>query len=190
MLFFIYLMISLFSFNPSDPTWLQTGGSASIKNIGGKMGAWIADTIFFFFGIIGYIIPLSMLALHCLIFSKDYKISSIHYFNISVKIIGMLLVILTSCSLASLNCHDVYSPSLGGVIGILFNKYLNTTIGNNNVIMFLLLFVMWFIGIRFFTGWSWLSIVEKFGIFLRILITCISHYFIYTWKIITYFSRR
>ena len=44
-LFAVYLMVSLVSFNPSDPSWSQTAWHEPIHNLGGGVGAWLADTL-------------------------------------------------------------------------------------------------------------------------------------------------
>lgn len=56
-LFAIWLMAALLSFNPSDPSWSQTAWHEPIHNLGGAPGAWLADTLFFIFGVMAYTIP-------------------------------------------------------------------------------------------------------------------------------------
>ncbi len=52
-LFAVWLMAALLSFNPSDPSWSQTAWHEPIHNLGGMPGAWLADTLFFIFGVMG-----------------------------------------------------------------------------------------------------------------------------------------
>lgn len=54
-------MAALLSFNPSDPSWSQTARHEPIHNLGGAPGAWLADTLFFIFGVMAYTI-LSLLS--------------------------------------------------------------------------------------------------------------------------------
>jgi len=56
-LFAVWLMAALLSFNPSDPSWSQTAWHEPIHNLGGVPGAWLADTLFFIFGIMAYTLP-------------------------------------------------------------------------------------------------------------------------------------
>ena len=49
-IFAVYLMAALVSFNPSDPSWSQTAWHEPIHNLGGGVGAWLADTLFFTLG--------------------------------------------------------------------------------------------------------------------------------------------
>ncbi|WP_428774601.1 DNA translocase FtsK 4TM domain-containing protein, partial [Vibrio sp.] len=53
----ILLSVSLFTFSPADPSWSQTAWGVEIENAGGLLGAWVADTLFFTFGLLAYIIP-------------------------------------------------------------------------------------------------------------------------------------
>ena len=61
-LFAVWLMAALLSFNPSDPSWSQTAWHEPIHNLGGVPGAWLADTLFFIFGVMALPFPSSLLA--------------------------------------------------------------------------------------------------------------------------------
>ena len=50
----IFLMISLLSFHPADPSWSQTTWNEPIQNLGGNIGAWLADILFSAFGLLPY----------------------------------------------------------------------------------------------------------------------------------------
>lgn len=54
----IFLMISLLSFHPADPSWSQTTWNEPIQNLGGNIGAWLADILFSAFGLLAYAIPI------------------------------------------------------------------------------------------------------------------------------------
>ncbi|KYP97814.1 hypothetical protein BG74_00245, partial [Sodalis-like endosymbiont of Proechinophthirus fluctus] len=60
-IFAFYLMVVLVSFSPSDPSWSQTAWHGQIHNLGGGVGSWFADTLFFTFGVLAYALPLIML---------------------------------------------------------------------------------------------------------------------------------
>ena len=46
-----FLFISLLSYNPADPAWSHVGSSSDISNVGGRLGAWVADILRAFFGL-------------------------------------------------------------------------------------------------------------------------------------------
>lgn len=160
-LFSIYLMVSLLSFDPSDPSWSQTAWHEPINNIGGGAGAWLADTLFFVFGVMGYAIPPVMLALCWFAYRKRDDSGYLDYFAISLKLIGMLALVLASCGLTALNVDDIYHFASGGLIGSLLENGVNPLMGS--VGGTLLLLGVWAVGLTLFTGWSWLTIAEKIG---------------------------
>ncbi|WP_445612198.1 DNA translocase FtsK 4TM domain-containing protein [Hafnia alvei] len=160
-LFSIYLMVSLLSFDPSDPSWSQTAWHEPINNIGGGAGAWLADTLFFVFGVMGYAIPPVIIVLCWFAYRKRDDSGYVDYFSISLKLIGMLALVLASCGLASLNVDDLYYFASGGVIGSLLANGVIPLLGS--VGGTLLLLGVWAVGLTLFTGWSWLTIAEKIG---------------------------
>ncbi|TDJ70900.1 MAG: cell division protein FtsK, partial [Proteobacteria bacterium] len=54
----LYLLIALWTYHPSDPSWSHSGSSSRIINAGGQAGAWIADLLFNLFGYAAYLFPL------------------------------------------------------------------------------------------------------------------------------------
>ena len=160
-IFAIYLMAALLSFNPSDPSWSQTSWHGPIHNLGGGVGAWMADTLFFIFGVLAYAIPPIMLCLCWASFRQRDSQDYIDFFTLSLRLIGTLALILTSCGLASLNIDDLYYFASGGVIGSLLGTAMTPWF--NNIGATLLLLCVWAAGLTLFTGWSWLTIAEKIG---------------------------
>jgi DNA segregation ATPase FtsK/SpoIIIE, S-DNA-T family len=156
-----YLMISLLSFNPSDPGWSQTAWHEPIHNFGGGIGAWMADTLFFTFGVLAYTIPPIMVILCWAAFRQRDASEYFDYFALSLRLIGTLALILTSCGLAALNVDDLYYFASGGVIGSLFSNAMLPWF--NGVGATLMLLCIWAVGFTLFTGWSWLVIAEKIG---------------------------
>lgn len=156
-----YLMVALVSFNPSDPSWSQTAWHEPIHNLGGGVGAWMADTLFFTFGVLAYAIPPIMVILCWASFRQRDANEHIDYFALSLRLIGTLALILTSCGLAALNVDDLYYFASGGVIGSLFSNAMVPWF--NGVGATLTLLCIWAVGLTLFTGWSWLVIAEKIG---------------------------
>ena len=58
----LYLLACLFTYSPNDPGWSQAAGSVltPIHNIGGAIGAWIADFLRQMFGYTAYVLPLQL----------------------------------------------------------------------------------------------------------------------------------
>lgn len=160
-IFAVYLMAALVSFNPSDPSWSQTAWHEPIHNLGGGVGAWLADTLFFTFGVLAYAIPPIMLVLCWAAYRQRSNRDYIDYFALSLRLIGTLALVLTSCGLAALNVDDLYYFASGGVIGSLLSNAMLPWF--NGIGATLALLCVWAAGLTLFTGWSWLVIAEKIG---------------------------
>ncbi|WP_413507585.1 DNA translocase FtsK 4TM domain-containing protein [Serratia proteamaculans] len=160
-IFAIYLMAALVSFNPSDPSWSQTAWHEPIHNLGGGVGAWMADTLFFTFGVLAYAIPPIMLLLCWAAYRQRGNGEYIDYFALSLRLIGTLALVLTSCGLAALNVDDLYYFASGGVIGSLLSNAMLPWF--NGIGATLGLLCVWAAGLTLFTGWSWLVIAERIG---------------------------
>lgn len=110
----LYLIIALISFNPADPSWMQyTWNNQHIYNLGGIIGARISDFLFFYFGILSYIIPLFILFYTWKFFYKK-KIGFLIFF---IKILKVSISLLILCVLVQLNVNDIFYFSPGGLIG-------------------------------------------------------------------------
>jgi len=107
-LFAIYLMVSLVSFNPSDPSWSQTAWHEPIHNLGGSVGAWLADTLLFIFGVMAYAIPPVIIGLCWITFRQRDRQDYIDYFAVGLRLIGVLALVVTTCGLAALNVDDIW----------------------------------------------------------------------------------
>ncbi|EPL0049498.1 TPA: DNA translocase FtsK [Escherichia coli] len=172
-LFAVWLMAALLSFNPSDPSWSQTAWHEPIHNLGGMPGAWLADTLFFIFGVMAYTIPVIIVG-GCW-FARRHQSSDeyIDYFAVSLRIIGVLALILTSCGLAAINADDIWYFASGGVIGSLLSTTLQPLLHSSGGTIALL--CVWAAGLTLFTGWSWVTIAEKLGGWILNILTFASN---------------
>ncbi|HBQ4091057.1 TPA: DNA translocase FtsK [Klebsiella pneumoniae] len=160
-LFAIWLMAALLSFNPSAPSWSQTAWHEPIHNLGGAPGAWLADTLFFIFGVMAYTIPVIIIGGCWFAWRHQENDEYIDYFAVSLRLIGALALILTSCGLAAINADDIWYFASGGVIGSLLSTTLQPLLHSSGGTIALL--CIWAAGLTLFTGWSWVSIAEKLG---------------------------
>ncbi|HFN1286594.1 DNA translocase FtsK [Klebsiella pneumoniae] len=160
-LFAIWLMAALLSFNPSDPSWSQTAWHEPIHNLGGAPGAWLADTLFFIFGVMAYTIPVIIIGGCWFAWRHQENDEYIDYFAVSLRLIGALALILTSCGLAAINADDIWYFASGGVIGSLLSTTLQPLLHSSGGTIALL--CIWAAGLTLFTGWSWVSIAGKLG---------------------------
>ncbi|MDY0417225.1 DNA translocase FtsK 4TM domain-containing protein [Enterobacter sp. 170198] len=172
-LFAVWLMAALLSFNPSDPSWSQTAWHEPIHNLGGVPGAWLADTLFFIFGVMAYTLPVIIIGGCWFAWRHRQNDDYIDYFAVSLRLIGALALILTSCGLAAINADDIWYFASGGVIGSLLSSALQPMLHSSGGTLALL--CIWAAGLTLFTGWSWVSIAEKIGSFILTILTFASN---------------
>ncbi|HGV7171491.1 TPA: DNA translocase FtsK [Escherichia coli] len=172
-LFAVWLMAALLSFNPSDPSWSQTAWHEPIYNLGGMPGAWLADTLFFIFGVMAYTIPVIIVGGCWFAWRHQSSDEYIDYFAVSLRIIGVLALILTSCGLAAINADDIWYFASGGVIGSLLSTTLQPLLHSSGGTIALL--CVWAAGLTLFTGWSWVTIAEKLGGWILNILTFASN---------------
>ncbi|HBN3587022.1 TPA: DNA translocase FtsK [Escherichia coli O25b:H4-ST131] len=172
-LFAVWLMAALLSFNPSGPSWSQTAWHEPIHNLGGMPGAWLADTLFFIFGVMAYTIPVIIVGGCWFAWRHQSSDEYIDYFAVSLRIIGVLALILTSCGLAAINADDIWYFASGGVIGSLLSTTLQPLLHSSGGTIALL--CVWAAGLTLFTGWSWVTIAEKLGGWILNILTFASN---------------
>ncbi|MGP8304633.1 DNA translocase FtsK 4TM domain-containing protein [Vibrio sp. YIC-376] len=157
----VLLAVALFTFSPADPSWSQTAWGGEIDNAGGLFGAWLADTLFFTFGSLAYPVPFLLAAGAWVICRKRGEDESIDLMLWGTRLLGLTILIMTSCGLADINFDDIWYFSSGGVVGDVLTSLALPTLnilGTTLVLLFL-----WGAGFTLFTGISWLNIVEWLG---------------------------
>lgn len=157
----IFIMLSLFTYHPSDPGWSQTAWGGDIRNAAGPVGAWLADILLFVFGFSAYLVPVFMVFFGWLTLWRPKALHTICYLTLSLRIIGFLMVLLSVLALASMSVGNIYYFSSGGLIGDMLLAAMQPVLGSLGTT--LLLLCGFATGVTFFTGWSWLLIVERLG---------------------------
>ncbi|MGD8251098.1 MAG: DNA translocase FtsK [Desulfobacterales bacterium] len=155
LLFFlvVFILISLVSYHPGDPSFLKAGPAGPVKNLFGKTGGYVSGALIGLFGLGAFWLPILFL------------LASIHFFGenhgktLWLIFGGGLLLVVTTGSLLALQ-QDSYVLfgnrfSAGGLVGIPFKvfliRYLNTAGAT------ILLAILWLIGFILTTGFSLMS---------------------------------
>lgn len=160
-----YLLLSLWTYQPTDPAWSTTGINDVIANKGGIVGAWLADALLYGFGFPAYLSPLMLAFSGWLLFSWGKAASSesaLHFWVL--KVIGLIMALSAASGLSTLSLAE-YAELLplgaGGVLG--------EVVGNGFVAVFgvsgtsLLLLAVLLTGVTLFTGLSWLMVIDRLG---------------------------
>jgi len=160
-LFAVYLVFALFSFDAADPGWSQTGYQMPIHNLGGSVGAYIADLFLSIFGLIAYSLPFVIAIMGWLLFQKYHQLLTIDYLTLGLKIIGFILFYLGLTALASMNFSGAFYFSAGGILGdVLSSSFLPYFSFAGSTIIFLSFLLTGFV---LLTGFSLLAFVDAVG---------------------------
>jgi S-DNA-T family DNA segregation ATPase FtsK/SpoIIIE len=157
----IFFSIALLTFNPADPSWSQTSWGGEVNNSGGYLGAWIADTLFFTFGLLAYSLPVVLTITAWFFLGKRQHSEPLDFILWGSRLLGLVIVLLTSCGLTDINFDDIWYFSSGGIVGDVLTSLTLPTfnlLGTTLVLLFL-----WGAGFTLLTGISWLTIVEWLG---------------------------
>ncbi len=157
----LFMLMALATFHPADPGWSQTAWEGPVSNAMGAVGAWIADILFFLFGLTAYLVPPVCAAIGWLAFHQAYRLAELDYFSVGLRVIGFLLTMLSFAALASMNADDIHYFSAGGVIGDVVSAAMLPYFNLLGTTLFLLCFIG--AGFTLMTGISWLTIAEKIG---------------------------
>ncbi|PTT52618.1 DNA translocase FtsK 4TM domain-containing protein, partial [Aeromonas sp. HMWF014] len=156
-----YLLLALLSYHPADPGWSQTSWQGEVKNLSGSAGAWLADITMFTFGAFSYLVPPLVVLLGWSLFWRPSRLLDVDYLTLSVRMVGFVLTVLGMSAIASMNFNDMQNFSAGGLVGDVIASVVVPLFGGVGANLLLLCFVA--TGITLFTGWSWLTIVERIG---------------------------
>jgi S-DNA-T family DNA segregation ATPase FtsK/SpoIIIE len=165
--FALFMMLALFSFNPADPGWAQTGYQTDIRNLGGPVGAYLSDLCLNLFGFIAYTLPFLIAIVGWLLFQRFHELLKLDYLTLGLKLIGFFMLYLGLTSLASMNFDDLFYFSAGGILGDALSETLLPYFSFvGSTLVFLLLSCSGFV---LLTGFSWLTFIDEVGRYTIIL---------------------
>ncbi|MFW6339930.1 MAG: DNA translocase FtsK 4TM domain-containing protein, partial [Wenzhouxiangella sp.] len=154
----LYLLLSLASHDPLDPGWSRAAAEADIRNLGGRLGAWLADLFLFLFGYMAYAAPVLILVLGLRLLRERTEPAGLVEW--SVRAGGMVLMVVTGCVLLALQTRGSL-PQAGGALGDMLAEPLTSVLGlTGSVLIHLALFLA---GTTLLTGLSWIAVVDRTG---------------------------
>jgi len=161
----LYLLASLASYSTDDPGWSRTGSVAgALHNIGGLVGAYMADLAFWFFGFVAYSVPfvlggIAWIALFGLDSDGDGRVD----FGPALRLIGIVGFLVSASGL--LHLLGGASPNLpaesGGILGQLTGRSMHSIFGGMGGNLFL--FTVFMLSVTLATGMSWFALMDWIG---------------------------
>ncbi len=159
--FAMYIMLALFSFDPADPGWSQTGYQTPVRNLGGAVGAYLSDLLLNLFGVVAYTLPFVIAITGWLLFQKYHQLIRLDYLTLGLKFIGFILFYIGITSIASMNFDDVFYFSAGGILGdVLSNSLLPYFSFVGSTLLFVTFCASGFV---LLTGFSLLNSIDRVG---------------------------
>jgi S-DNA-T family DNA segregation ATPase FtsK/SpoIIIE len=148
----------LVSYDVNDSGYWIKNSSDSIENLGGPLGATIADFLYTLIGFGGYILLLigCVWAIQTLFYEDPYN----SFIKIIVRIISSIFFIICFCSVGEL----YLSNNFGGAIGSLVLEVISSIFGNIGSLIFLLVLLIPTTALSF--NFSWIEKLEQFGKFI------------------------
>ncbi|SPA29238.1 DNA translocase [Cupriavidus taiwanensis] len=166
----------LASYSKTDPGWSHANQVPDIHNLGGRVGAWVADVLFFIFGFSAYWLAV-LLVRRCwrgwrtltaeLPERTDH---GLHRQGVTVSWIGFVLTLFSSMGLEAIRMYPLRAAlprAPGGVLGDLLGGWLQVALGFTGATLLLLLLLA--IGLSLFFHFSWLTVAEQIGGFVETL---------------------
>ncbi len=160
----LYLLASLFTYSPTDPGWSQSGSVvAPVHNMGGKVGAWIADVLRQLFGHVAYLIPVMLAAVAWIAMFGLKKTDERGQDDLgpALRLVGIVGFLIGATGFLYLRLPPGDVARAGGGLGVLVGKSLQTGFGPVGSNLFLLVLLL--TSITLATGLSWFAVMEKIG---------------------------
>ncbi|AKS41814.1 DNA translocase FtsK [Wenzhouxiangella marina] len=154
----LYLLLALFSHDPTDPGWSRAASGSQVANLGGSFGAWLSDLFLVLFGYMAYVAPLLVGLAGLRILRERTEPASLAEW--SVRTGGLLLIVLAGCILLDMQSRGALDDG-GGVLGALLAGPMVRTMGFTGAALINLTILL--AGITLFTGLSWIRVVDRTG---------------------------
>ncbi|MGC1182252.1 DNA translocase FtsK [Legionella sp.] len=163
----LFVLLSLMSYQLNDPGWSHTTNTRSaIINSGGQVGAYIADALYFTFGYLAYLLPITIVYMAGSFLRDLRTLNALNKHILVVRIAGFILMIIGGCGLLSFESQlhqldSMHGP--GGIIGQAVGSSWYHLLNVHGATLVLL--ALFLVGISWFTGLSWFSAIELSGFY-------------------------
>jgi len=160
----VYLLLCFVTYSTDDPGWNHAAAQAQqTHNLGGAIGAWIADIAFSLFGYLAYAFPLLLFTVGLALFrvpGNDQKSS----LEPTLRLIGGVAFFIGGTGLAHLQLAAAGMPpgiGAGGVLGEIVGGQLQRGFGHLGASLFLM--AIFLVALTLATGISWFRVMDAIG---------------------------
>jgi DNA segregation ATPase FtsK/SpoIIIE, S-DNA-T family len=175
----VLLILSLSSWSAQDNGWFQAGAASEPTNWLGRVGAWVSDIFYFFFGLSAFWWAALFSLLSVLSFQESYAVRRATRMGLEppqepstdlildrslVRLAGFGLLLASSAILEAQRLDFLGSEAAffaGGVVGNFLGGAVDWLLGPMGVTV--LGFVGFFLGLSLALGFGWMAVFERLG---------------------------
>jgi S-DNA-T family DNA segregation ATPase FtsK/SpoIIIE len=164
----LFFLIALMTFSSDDPGWSHSTSYKSIHNACGLFGAWLADFILSFFGLMAYLLPIVLFWAGYALYKVDTLANK--GWSLLLKSSGFVATVLSGSAMFFLHLcflrtklHLDLPETPGGIAGQEIGETLVRLLGNSGST--LLVLAVFMTGVTLLTGMSWLQLMNQIGKF-------------------------
>jgi S-DNA-T family DNA segregation ATPase FtsK/SpoIIIE len=167
----LYFVLILLSYDKADPGWSHGVVVLKVANLGGRMGAWLADLLLFIFGFSAwwfciYLIRFVWSGYRRLTnrFVLEKEEDPEHSHEGPIRLIGFVCLLIGSMGLEYLRMYTLHVElprAPGGVLGQLIGHGMHVGLGFTGATLMLLL--LFGLGFSLFFHVSWMAVAERIG---------------------------
>jgi DNA segregation ATPase FtsK/SpoIIIE, S-DNA-T family len=161
----LFFLIALVTFNSNDPGWSHSTSYQSIDNACGLFGAWLADFVLSFLGLMAYLIPIMIFWYGYMLYRGANQQQGGQWL-MAARSTGFIATMISGSAILFLHLHFLRTKvdlpeSPGGILGREIGDALVHLLGNSGSTLLLLAIFM--TGVTLFTGLSWLMMMTLIG---------------------------
>jgi S-DNA-T family DNA segregation ATPase FtsK/SpoIIIE len=161
----LYLLASLVTFSPADPGWSHSAGiTEPLHNVGGRVGAWLADVLLYLCGYVAFLLPVMLgVVAWIALFGLDADGDGDADLGPALRLIGIVGFLVAATGLLELRIGAApdFSARSGGILGQLVGRSLYRGFGPVGGNLFLLALLL--VSVTLATGLSWLGLMDRIG---------------------------
>jgi S-DNA-T family DNA segregation ATPase FtsK/SpoIIIE len=158
----------LLTYNRGDPGFTHAGASGAIGNLGGRVGAWVADVLLLLFGHSAWLWVIAGAAWVLRGWRRLHAPYAQQGLPDWMQALGFALLLLGATGLEALRLHGLGAGlpgAAGGILGGSIARLLPLAFGDTGATVLLL--VMIALGASLFFDFSWLTLTERIGAFVE-----------------------
>lgn len=131
----LFLVVSLFSYNPGDPSFTSfVTGDVKIKNLGGVVGSYTADSLVRVLGVTAHLLPVGLVVLAVNLLAGTLRRVD------PFRVLGFLGILFSSGSFISARhpSFTFFHAEAGGLLGRLSSEVLQVYLNSTGTLLFLM----------------------------------------------------